>query len=252
MRFPADVIHRVRRGEVTATLRRWHRRPTGFRIGTRHAIEKVDDVRIELDDGAVVYDREVTRLGDSIEITAAYSQLDPDGRGVCEPQLRALRAEGRAVPDARPAILDELPEPIVAAAGFEELADLVDFFRAELGGPAYQRIWVFEFTLVAERPRFMAHQDGLTHPPQYTTNPARAIDDAEVLDEVTLADFTKRAARRHAKHRRVEAQERLDACQTPEERLRVLRALARDAGVDVRSDIRALERRILDKLGRAA
>lgn len=251
MRFPAELVHRIRSGEITATVRRYEG-STSLKVGAIRAIQRVEDVRVEHEDGTVHYERQVTTIDTAIEILARYSRLDADGRGFEEPQLRALRHEGQPVPELAPAILDQLPERLVTATGFNAPDDLVDFFRAEFGGPAYQRVWIFEFGVAHARPLYLAQQNGLASPPQYTSNQARAIDDLEVLDPETLTHYAKRGRARHARYKKKELEADLKSCATPEQRQRLLIERAREAGVDVRNELRSLERRLIQKIEKSA
>lgn len=211
MRFPADRIGALRRGEITAVVRVSHgMRPSGYRVGHAYAVERVDDVRTEKvildDDGApvvspdtqepvtlVTYEREVAKIDEWVEVTARYRE-----------QLELLRPE------------------VVAAAGFEELEDLIDTFRADFGGPRWQMVWVLSIKAVHDVPRFMARPDvgGATRTfggvkragnGDYVGGPDNAIDDLEAIDEVTLARYAaeNREGNAERERRRIQRWENL-------------------------------------------
>lgn len=183
MRFPADRIGALRRGEITATVRVSHgMRPSGYRVGHAYAIERVEDVRTErviLDEDntevrdpstgepltLVHYEREVQKLEEWVEVTARYR--DP---------------------------LDQLRPAVVEAAGFESLEELVDTFRADYGGPAFQMVWVIGIRFERDQPRILAWPD--------TRDPGGHGDyvgsgggqdvlhgEPEAIDELTLARY---------------------------------------------------------------
>lgn len=206
MRFPADRLGALRRGEITAVVRVSNgMRPSGYRVGHAYTIERVEDVRTEkviLDDAGapmtnaetgeeltlVTYEREVTKLEEWVEVTGRHR--DP---------------------------LDQLRTEVVAAAGFESLEELVDSFRADFGGPAWQMVWVLSIKPVQDVPRFMARPDvgGATRTfhgvrrggnGDYVGGPDNAIDDLEAIDEVTLARFAAENREGDAERERRRAQ----------------------------------------------
>lgn len=144
MRFPADDLGRIRRGEITAALRPYEGRPTSFRPADRfnsglQRIELVSDVRTLVSQEGepprviyhhppkVVYERVVRTTDDYLEIT------------------------GRTrLP------LASLIEISVKALGFEDLADVVDAFCTDHGGLPEQSVWLIEFRLAGDLPRILA------------------------------------------------------------------------------------------------
>lgn len=261
MRFPADELRLIRAGKIRATLRPYNRRPIRYQVGRAYAIERVDDVRNEIaiawdDVGNAIetriqYERQVERLNTAwVEIAAAYNRVTDDGAAVV-----IHREPGEPEQDhGKPLLLDELPERVVRACGFDELDELVDVFRTDRGGPSFQRVWAIEFIFQDAPARLLGKYvaGGPDEERGYTRSHATAIDELEAVDDETLDRFTKRGRTRHARHRRKDLADQLASCRTPEERVQVLRREAERRGVDVRSDIRALERRVLEKIGKAA
>lgn len=229
MRFEAEQLHRIRRGDVTATVRQSHgMKPSGYVVGTFRAIERVEDVRRELADGGVEYERHVDRLEEWVEITGRYRD-----------------------------VLTELRDDVVKAAGFETLEELVDHFRADYGGPAYQMVWVVRFRMAHDRPRLLAWPDARDPGGHGDYVHSAGGQDAmqgepEAIDEATQAEYSKRGRARHARFQKKSLEQELAACRTPDERHQLLVARAREAGVDVRNELRSLERRLIQKIERSA
>jgi hypothetical protein len=78
----------------------------------------------------------------------------------------------------------------------------------------------------------------------YTTNPARAIDDLEAVDDKTLRRYADEARERDKARRGWLDQQLLDEKASLEESLVRAVKLARSRGVDVRSDVRVIRARI--------
>jgi hypothetical protein len=196
VRFPADQLQRIRAGAITVALRPWERRPTAYRPGGIYSLERVEDVRNEHEvpeligaageewKTVVEYERQVIDTGESIEIVSAFHRL----------------ANGE------PALLDTLPPAIVEASGHESLEELVDDFRAERGGPAYQHVWVLHFRYGGDRARFLGMPGiggatrtfrGKRKPGHgdYVSSAVHAIDPLEAIDAATLEDYVDEAHR---------------------------------------------------------
>lgn len=247
MRFTASQIASIRRGKITLVLRpvrytandstkeRWMKAP-GFQVGGIYAIERVDDVRVEREDGTH-YERQVKALEEHVQIIRR--------------ELRELhRLDEAEVRYAGFDSLDDLICSFAADQGADWLRDPADYARWATARGRGRKVWLFEFCPTEDIDLFLAQQDGLRYPPQYTRNAGDAIDDAPVVHGI--AELNDRVRARQRRKERQTVQSLLDACRTPEERLRTLHMLARERGIDVRSDIRALERRLLEKIGKAA
>lgn len=221
MRMAADRIHRVRRGEITATVRRRTRRHCTYRVGAKRAIQKVEDVRrVEYDqihartgEPCVYYDPKVETLRERIEITAV-----------------------------RPSLLDELRPEEIAASGFPDPDDMLDYFRAELGCGPRALVWVIRFAMVSDESRFMANQQGTADPPQYVASTARAMDDAEAVDDDTLAGFIEANHARFATLKPNQTAE--DEARRLERELKEVRKRAARTGVDCSLQLAAIRHQI--------
>jgi hypothetical protein len=119
-----------------------------------------------------------------------------------------------------------------------ERAALMRFNERHIG----RLVDVITFEVDRNPPKFMATRHV---PADYVDSPSNALDpEAEVIEPERLDQYAAEARARHTQHRGYMAQQALNEKATLEERLAHLRAVAKRRGVDVRSDVRAIERRI--------
>lgn len=230
MRFFAEDLGRIRRGELTAALRPYEGRPISFKPADRftsglYAIEAVSDVRtlvgtegtpplvLHFHPPKVVYKRTVTKTEDYVEVT------------------------GRTrLP------LCSLTEDSVSALGFDELDDVVDAFCTDHGGLPEQSVWLIEFRFACDMPNILAWPNwGKSGHDDYVTN-AGARDalhhEPEAIDKQTLGDYAAQA--RRARSERVGEIERLEA------RRKEIRRRAARMGVHPALELAVIERQIAD------
>lgn len=88
----------------------------------------------------------------------------------------------------------------------------------------------------------------------YTTDPRAAVDSAASVDDASLEEFRIDAEIKRAlgDGELVEQQLARIKCLPSRQRMAALHKLASDRGIDVRSDVKAFERRLLRRLGKAA
>jgi hypothetical protein len=138
--------------------------------------------------------------------------------------------------------LGELDDRAARAEGFANLYLFKEWWREEHGSWAADAdVWVVRFELEREgRPRYLARTDA-GHG-DYTQDPRRAIDDAEVVDEWTQQSFARAAQA---------ANDVLRAEQKAKERSRSLAKRVREealtnarAGIDVSDELEAIAEQV--------
>lgn len=110
---------------------------------------------------------------------------------------------------------------------------------------ALRDVWVLTFELIVDRPTFLTASP-IRSERDYTMNAGdAAAGEPEVMDPGRLHPDWQllSAARRQSAAASVDAT-RLSGLPSMEDQLRELRAMARDAGVDVSGDVRVIERRM--------
>lgn len=188
MRFPADDLHNIRRGEKTLVHLPYTGRSCRFRAGQMYQLERVTDVPERVvhgdcdgvgcahcDEGFVTIYRRVSASleGEFIEIAA-----DP----------RRVRTD--AVSDA-----DALRE------GFESAEEWLDVFEADHGD--YPEVWQIEFAYSVDAPRMLAHHG------DYTRSEFDALsDEPEAVDADTLDRFARQAHQRDQERKDTRREER--------------------------------------------
>lgn len=133
-------------------------------------------------------------------------------------------------------------EVMVEMGAAEHEAAALDRFLAR---HATRLVWLLRFSIDTEQPRRLlaARSDEL-----YTENPARALggdaDAGEAIDALTLEEYATANNDRHALRRAGVADELLSEERAQHERLRDAVRLAAERGIDVRDDLRVIERRL--------
>lgn len=222
MRFRAEFIGAIRRGEKTQARRPYTGRDPRFYAGQYRVIERTWDERVVGADDTVSY----------------------------QPQRQTLDGEYVLIEHVARQRLETLTAHDAAAEGFPTREAFFELWDALYGGELEGWVWVLIFRYATDAPSFLARQQGLIDPPQYVQSQERAIDDLEAPNMAEIAAINNRINRRRNRADRKTAQATLAACSTPEARTAALYALAREHGIDVRSDVRALERRVLDRIGK--
>lgn len=178
MRFRGHEIADIRRGELTLVCLPYERRPLHLKTGHFYVLERVDDVRIELEDGGARY----------------------------EPRARTLAGEFVQIAEVRKAKADDVSDAEALLHGFESAEDWRDAFECDYG--EFSHVWIVRFAYTLDAPSFMAIQGGQEHPEQYVGTQVRAIDDVESVGEDYLKRFADAAdpeIRRKQEIRRLEA-----------------------------------------------
>lgn len=104
-------------------------------------------------------------------------------------------AEGeflRVVHEPRIEALIDISEDDLAAEGFEEREEFIEYMAA-LHGENIETVWVVEFEWTLDGTLFLARQAGSLHPEQYTPSAGLAIDNAPAVDAGTLDRFSREA-----------------------------------------------------------
>lgn len=222
MIFPPDIARKIGRGEKTMI-----RRPVAGPLTDEFGLCRVKIGR---------------RYPVEYAVASRTSEFDRSTR-------ETVHIAWMVVTDVRRERLGEITADDAQAEGFarrgfgqaeEFLADWRERHRGELDRD--QEVWVIAFDVEPEMPMYVA--TGVIGPPHgdYTTNPHRAIDDAEAVDAATLSRYSKEAADSAAQRAQINQlrRERYEL----EQRLARARADAARGGVDISSPLRVIERQL--------
>lgn len=230
MRFPAEDFGRIRRREITVTLRpqRRQRLETGAMADVtisadplkRVPLQRVDQIRTE-------FPVHEARTGE--RLTDAHGH--PRSFILYEPKV-TVTDEWVEISERSRIRLDEIDDEIAEAAGAEDATELADRFLADHGGKPDQIVWVIWFTPTTDIPRFLNHYGDYSHAPDGT-------DPLEVNDAEVLNSFAHKAH----EHRSEDEAVRL------ERKLKELRKRAARTGVNVTVEV-AVIRHQLEELER--
>lgn len=225
MRFPAEDFGRIRRREITVTLRpqRRQRLDTGAMADVtisadplrRVPLQRVDQVRTEFP----VHD---ARSGERL----TNAQGHPRSFVLYEPKVSPTDEWVEILERSRMR-LDEIDDEIAQGAGAEDTAELVDRFLTDHGGRPTQVVWVIWFEPTTDVPRFLNHYGDYSHAPD-GTDPLEA-NDAEVLNSF---------ARKSQEHRNENEAVRL------ERKLKDLRKRAARTGVNVSVEVAVIQHQL--------
>ena len=187
MRFPADDLHDIRRGEKTLVHLPHTGGPCRFRAGRIYKLQRVADVPELVEHSACA--GEGCEHCDQGQVTIYRRVTRPlDGEyALVTAQPRRRRVD--AVTDAE-----------AAREGYESADEWRDVFECDHGD--YAEVWAIEFTYTTDAARFLArHGD-------YTYSEHDAIDDAETVDDETLERFTREARNRDERRKDTEREQR--------------------------------------------
>lgn len=148
MRFPQEDLGRIRRGEITATLRPYENRPSMFHPADRfhsglYVIELVRDVR------EVIAREGVPPLvihfePPKVDYRRVAAKTDP-------PEYIEITARTKTR-------LGDLTEDDLAALGYDDLDELIDVFCTDRNLPPYpeQQVWLYSFAYTTDAPLLLA------------------------------------------------------------------------------------------------
>lgn len=156
----------------------YERRPLQFKVGGHYTLQRIDEVRVELEDGTTRY----------------------------EPKVRTLAGEYVQIQELHRLATEEVTDFDALAHGFDSAEEWRDAFECDYGD--YPEVWLVRFAYTLDAPSFLAVQGGQEHPEQYVGTQVRAIDDAEAVGDDYLKRFADAAdseIRRKQEIRRLQA-----------------------------------------------
>jgi hypothetical protein len=214
--FPADQITKIINGQKTQHRIKVKRAKTGKRAGALKPIQ--------------------AKPGD----TLAIQHYDPDRAITRTAQARVFIQHVTRQPIGNLTIED------AQAEGFPTREAFIDYWTNLHGHKTFHPehdVWVITFTVDRSEPALlMAKQSELG----YTTSHDQAVRDTDEapVDAETLERWAQDARADRADRQKQIAAKRLAGRTRPEDRLEELRKIAHERGVDVRTDVKAIERRL--------
>lgn len=134
----------------------------------------------------------------------------------------------------------EMDDAAAVRAGFDSLEDFKKCWPRSWRPNG--EMWVVEFKVAQEVPRFLAALAGHAPNSDYTTSAARALDKDEAVDGSTLDRYAEENRKRFADDLEAERERRKRLPVT--EQLEDVFAAAKERRVDVSGDLRVIQRRI--------
>lgn len=206
IKFEPSFIGKIQRRQKTQTRRPIRRskltdgrhvlRPCAYREFETYQLVAVEDRPFEWDaltgPEKLDYGRRGVRPGSTVYKTIETLAEGEFLRVLAKPRLEALI---------------DITEDDLAAEGFEEREEFIDFMAA-LYGEHVETVWVVEFEWTLDGTLFLAKQAGLRHPDQYTSSADMAIDDAPAVDAASLDRFSREARERQAGRKALQTEQR--------------------------------------------
>lgn len=188
MRFPADELHDIRRGEKTLVHLPYTGRSCRYRAGALYQLERVADVPEKY--------RHALCNGDSCEhcedgwvtVYRRVTSAVPD-------EFVEITAEPRRVR------VDAVTDDDALREGYESAEEWRDVFECDHGECA--EVWRIEFSYSIDAPRMLAHHG------DYTRSEYDAVaDEPEAVDSATLDRFSREARQRDENRKEQRREER--------------------------------------------
>lgn len=236
MKFPAEDIGRIRRGEITVAIRRFEGTPTSYRPADRfnsglHVIERVDQLRTDFP----IHDAK----------TGARLFKDGEPRVFTLYEPKAVSIEEFIVVTATTRMpLNALDDDYVAGAGFEDRDELVDYYSAELDCAPDRIVWVITFEFATDVPRLLAwpHSGKAGHGDYVHSGHDVLVHEPEAIDAATVDAYARRAREVYEHDHAPQMAE--DEARRLERKLKELRKRASRTGVNVTLEVAVINHQL--------